>query len=860
MRIPLLVFFLLTLGMASLSAQSFTVFGRVTDTQGRPMPGTTVVPQGISRSAAITDMDGEYTLHLRTETPVEVAFTFVGYTPLARTVSPSTKGTRLDVMLTPGVALGHASVEADGSRREPLQRIEARIASRVPSVRGTVEDLLMQAPVNFTSELSSAYNVRGGSFDENLVYVNGIEVYRPFLVRAGQQEGLSFPNPDMIQSIRFSAGGFEAKYGDRMSSVLDIQYRRPQEFAARTTASLLGASVQVEDASADNRWTYNLGVRYRNNGYILGALDEQGEYKPEYTDAQAYVTFDPDGFGPWELQALVTAAKNKYQFLPKTRETNVGTINEALRLTVYFDGQEVTQYATGFAALAADRVAPTSRVRLIASAFRTNESETFDILGSYFLNDIERDPGSDAFGDAMGMRGVGSFLNHARNNLEATVLTAAVRGSAIHGAGESHLEWGATSRYEQIDDALSEWELIDSAGFVVPHPADNIGFTSWSDRPDQQIVLQDVIRTEESAHTFRNTAFAQNTWDGAFENGTSWTLNAGARIHHWSLTSALDSSTHGSQLIGGPRAHASLRPDWTLSADSAGNRTVRDVVFKLAGGWYYQPPFYREMRGIDGVLNPDVRAQRAIHAMLGADYRFDWWGRPFVMNAEVYYKDLDALIPYEVENVRLRYHARNRAKGYATGLDVMLNGEFIDGIQSWMRMSVLKTEEDLLDDDYYDYYNADGLLIIPGYTFDQVAADSTLNSPGYIPRPTDQRVSVSMLFQDEMPRSPEYKVLVSLYFGTGLPFGPPDFDRYKDILRLPPYRRVDIGFSRDLFTKEDRPKNAHRSGFIALEVFNILDIRNTINHVWIQDVTGRNYAIPNYLTGRRLNLKVALNF
>lgn len=846
---------LLSFFIAGVSAQSLTVSGIVSDPQGRPMPGTTVLPQGISRSATVTDMDGGYTLHLRAAVPHDIQFSFVGYNSVTLAATPTKEGTLLNAVLSPGVALGQAEVEADGTRTQPMQRIEARIASRVPSVRGTVEDLLIQAPVNFTSELSSAYNVRGGSFDENLVYVNGIEVYRPFLVRAGQQEGLSFPNPDMIQSIRFSAGGFEAKYGDRMSSVLDIQYRRPTGFAARTTGSLLGASVQVEDASADDRWTYNLGLRYRNNGYILGALDEQGEYKPEYIDAQAYITFDPDGFGPWEFQVLATAAKNKYRFIPKTRETNVGTINEALRLTVYFDGQEVTQYATAFAAIAADRVAPTSRVRFIASAFRTNESETFDILGSYFLNDLERDPGSDEFGEAMGMRGVGSFLNHARNNLQATVLTGAVRGSWTWDGSAGtvhHAEWGLTSRYEQIDDQLSEWELVDSAGFVVPHPADNIGYTSWSDRPDQQIILQDVIRTEESARTFRTTAFFQDSWSGDFEDGSSWELNAGARLHHWSLNSSVGP---GSQLIGGPRAHASWRPDWTLAVDSAGNRVVRDVVFNLAGGWYYQPPFYREMRGLDGILNPDVRAQRAVHAMLGLDYRFDWWGRPFVLATEAYYKDLDALIPYEVENVRLRYHARNRAKGYATGLDVMLNGEFIEGIQSWMRMSVLKTEEDLIDDDYYDYYNEGGQLIIPGYSFDQVPADSVLQSPGFIPRPTDQRVSISMLFQDEMPRNPEYKVLVSLYFGTGLPFGPPDFERYKDILRLPPYRRVDIGFSRDLFTETEG-----RSGFVSLEVFNILDIRNTINHVWIQDVTGRNYAIPNYLTGRRLNLKVAINF
>ena len=376
--------------------QTYRVYGRVTDARGNPLPGATVLPQN-SRSAAVTDSEGRYDLPLRENREVAIRFSFIGFDAVTKKVIPTVTGARLDVILRAGVALGQAEVEADGTRSSPVQKIDPRIASRVPSVRGTVEDLLIQAPVNFTSELSSAYNVRGGSFDENLVYVNGIEVYRPFLVRAGQQEGLSFPNPDMIQSIRFSAGGFESKYGDRMSSVLDINYRRPQGFAGRASVSLLGAQFQAEDVSDNGRWTYNMGLRYRNNGYVLGSLDESGEYRPVYTDLQAYVTYDPDGYGPWELQALATAAQNKYQFIPQTRETNVGTINEALRLTVYFDGQEVTQYRTGFAALAADRVTPTSRVRFIGSAFRTDEEETFDILGGYFLSQLERDPGSDAF-------------------------------------------------------------------------------------------------------------------------------------------------------------------------------------------------------------------------------------------------------------------------------------------------------------------------------------------------------------------------------------------------------------------------------------------------------------------------------
>ncbi len=837
--------------------QVYKVSGRVTDAMGMPLPGATVLPLG-SRSATVTDQNGRYELLLREDREVSIRFSFIGYDAVTRKVVPTVDGARLDVILRAGVALNQAEVEADGTRTLPVQKIDPRIAARVPSVRGTVEDLLIQAPVNFTSELSSAYNVRGGSFDENLVYVNGIEVYRPFLVRAGQQEGLSFPNPDMIQSIRFSAGGFESKYGDRMSSVLDINYRRPQGFAGRATASLLGGQFQAEDVSEDKRWTYNMGLRYRNNGYVLGSLDESGEYRPVYTDLQGYVTYDPDGYGPWELQALATVAQNKYQFIPQTRETNVGTINEALRLTVYFDGQEVTQYRTGFAALAADRVTPTSRVRFIASAFRTDEEETFDILGGYFLSQLERDPGSDAFGEALGLQGVGYFLNHARNNLKATVLSGSARGSFTWDKEAHFTEWGVQARHEIIDDVLSEWELVDSAGYILPHPPDYIDYPDDEDRPFQQILLQDVIRTENRTSSSRLMAYAQDTWKGNWTDGSEWEVHAGARLHHW---------TFNGQTVGGPRLHASWKPKWELGVDSLGNRILRDVVFNLAGGWYWQPAFYREMRDLSGQVNPDIRAQRALHLIAGANYRFNWQGRPFILNAEAYHKDMASLIPYEVENVRLRYYAQNNAIGRATGLDLMLNGEFIDGIQSWMRMSFLNAQEDLTNDGYYDYYNEAGELIVQGYSFDPVATDSTLVQPGFIPRPTDQRFSLSLLFQDEMPGAPEYKVLLSMFYGTGLPFGPPDFDRYKDTLRLPAYRRVDIGFSRDLFLGErgrikkngtDRAKPLE--GFVALEVFNLLGIRNTINHTWIQDVTGRRYAIPNYLTSRRINLKFAVRF
>ncbi|MFM1930835.1 MAG: hypothetical protein RL226_138 [Bacteroidota bacterium] len=655
----------------------------------------------------------------------------------------------------------------------------------------------------------------------------------------------------MVDNIVFSAGGFEAKYGDRMSSVLDIKYRKPTQFAGSVTMGLMGLSLQIEDVNKEKTFSHNSGIRYRNNSYILGSLDERGDYNPTYFDFQTYLTFNPDKHGPWEYHFLGNVSRNRYNFIPQTRETDVGTINEALRLTVFFDGQEDTGFDTYFGALSADYVSDVSKLSFIASAFQTYEFETFDILGQYSLDELERDLGSDEFGEVLQNRGVGGFLNHARNDLEATVLNFTHKGSMIIGNEKYFLDWGVTGQYEYIFDRLSEWSLLDSAGYNQPYPNDLIGYTTPGSVNDQEIQLSNVVRAQNEVGSVRGMGYVQNTWTQESENGHEWNFNLGVRGNFWSFNN---------QLVGGPRAHLSFKPQWYK--DGIDTLQRRDVVFNLAGGWYWQPAFYREMRGYDGTVNPDIRAQRAIHIVAGVDYLFSAFGRPFKLVGEIYYKDLASLIPYEVDNVRLRYTARNEAVGFATGADVMLNGEFIPGIQSWMRMSVLRTAENIDNDNYYAYINSEGKTIVPGFTLNDVAVDSMLVDPGFIPRPTDQRVSISMLFQDEMPKWPEYKVFVSIFFGTGLPFGPPNSPRYLDVLRTSSYRRVDIGFSRDLFlkNKDERRLKWINEGFVALEVFNILGINNTINYTWIEDVNGRQYGIPNFLTGRRINLKLAFKF
>ena len=830
----------LTIGVQSQAQSTFTVSGTVADTRGQVLPGAAVLVDEDIRLGVTTNANGRYEIEFPTKGPWTLKASFVGHASETAVITFKSEEMTKNFMLVPGTNLNEAEVIDQGPSDVTVQKIDPRLANKIPTPRGTIEDALLQAPVNFTSELSSAYNVRGGSFDENLVYVNDIEVYRPFLVRSGQQEGLSFANPDMVDRIEFSAGGFEAKYGDKLSSVLDITYRKPTGPCTRVTASALGAQVQHDNVSGPFR--VNLGLRYRNNSYVLSTLDERGEYAPRYVDAQTYVTWDPDGYGPWEVQALGLYGRNDYQFFPATRETNIGTINQAARLTVYYDGQEQSGYETGFGALALERSTETSRLRWINSIFQTAERESFDVLGQYFLSELERDPGGDTFNEGNTF-GVGGFLQHGRNTLFARVFSSAVKGNVL--IGDHQIHWGVKHRLETFDDVVSEWNVIDSAGFFTPHPQDNLGYQDPGGRPNQLIELPYVVEASNLVRANRSTAFVQDTWRWSLGVGTL-DLNVGVRAHRWSALPDRWSEQRNTHLVGGPRGHATLTP---------ANRPL--TSFRVSGGYYYQPPFYREMRGFDGAINEEVAPQRAVHAVAGIDHQFESKGRPFKLVGELYYKDLDNLIPYEIENVRQRYYATNNSWGYATGLDLMVNGEFIPGVQSWLRMSALQTEEDLIDDSFEEYYNADGLRVVPGYHTGPFAeiTDTVTVYPGMIPRPADQRFSFSMLFQDEMPRNPDFKVLLSLYFGTGLPYGPPSYNRYEDVLRTPAYRRVDVGFSRVLFS--DDPQ---RDGLISLEVFNMLGINNTINYNWIQDVNGRYYAVPNFLTGRRVNLKLTLKF
>lgn len=829
------------------------IFGALSDDAGNPIEFANIynAKNGIG---VLSDSLGQFSIRLPAGDTLDITISHASFETQS-----------FKVLLTPGEErqvdlemkireIADFVVEDFRVRTSPMQPIQIRSAKELPMVRPGIEALLTGAVgVVLRNELSSAYSVRGGSYEENLIYVNDIEVYRPFLVRVGQQEGLSFPNVDLIGSVNFSAGGFEARYGDKLSSVLDIKYKKPTEFKGSAAASLLGGSIHFEGTTESRRFTHITGIRFQSNQYLLGALDTQGDYRPWFADLQTYLTYDISD--RLQVGLLGSYGLNNFNFVPQNRETELGTLNETLRFTVFFEGEEQTRYETGFGALSFDyKASKNSLIKVVGALFRTVESEHFDVLGEYRLEEIERDFGSEEFSEAARPRGVGGFLRHARNDLEANVASLALKG--FHEIDNHYFQWGAKYKHEQIFDELDEWELVDSAGYSVPHPLDSVGYTVPALQPNQQIVLPYVLKTELSLRSNRIMGYLQDSWSTTLRNDAVFTANVGVRANYWD---------YNKQFVVSPRGNISYKPRWEKMINDS---TVlkRDILFKFATGIYHQPPFYRELRDFDGTLNPEIRAQQSIHFVLGTDLNFLFWERPFKFITEVYYKHLIDIIPFEVDNVRLRYYANNDATGYATGIDFKLNGEFIKGIESWASLSIMQTREDIGNDFFYERFNAQGEQIIPGFTADQNAVDSVRYEPGFIPRPTDQRLNFNLFFQDEMPNWPQFRVHLSLLYGTGLPFGPPTQERYRDTLRTTSYNRVDIGFSYDLLKRRNGKKRTtglfgqFDGAFISLEVFNLLGTNNVVSYLWIKDDQNRSYAIPNFLTGRRLNVKLVVRF
>ena len=770
--------------------QSFTLQGKVSDKDGNPieLASVMVISQG---KLAMTNLKGEFHMQLHSADSVKVRFSMIGYKSKERVLRrPQGKQTLL-IQLLDDNELQEVIVEGKTKQHGTTEELDVDKVKQGPSASGNaVEEMVQtQAGVSTHSELSSQYNVRGGTFDENSVYINNIEVYRPFLVRSGQQEGLSIINPDMVQSVGFSTGGFEAKYGDKMSSALDITYKRPKRTEASLTASLLGASAYLGIASKKFTWTN--GVRYKTNRYLLGSLQTKGEYKPSFLDYQTYLSWQPSK--RWQIDFIGNISDNHYNFQPEDRETNFGTLQNVKKFRVYFDGQEKDLFRTYFGSLSITRhLSPRTDVSLLASAFSTREQERYDIQGQYWLTQTETSENL----------GVGTYMQHSRDYLNANVKS--LKLMLQHRMGKHKIEGGVTYKVEQVKENSAEYEYRDSAGYNVPHTG-----------RDLRMIYS--LRAKNELNAKRTEAYLQDTWNFQTRDSvpTLFTFNYGVRFAHWSF--------NGESIVS-PRASLTITPGKN-----------RNLSFRIAGGLYYQAPFYKELRDtsmVNGItyatLNQSVRSQRSIHALASMSYRFEMMGRPFKFTAEAYYKALSQLVPYSVDNVKVTYYGDQHATGHATGLDLKLFGEFVPGTDSWLTLSVMNTR-------------------------------MRLNGKS-IPLPTDQRYALNLYFTDYFPGTTRWRMSLKLAYADGLPFATPHQELENNSFRAPAYKRADIGMSYRLIGSDNRRNSVFKNVWLGLDCLNLFGINNVNSYYWVTDISGQQYAVPNFLTGRQINGRVTVEF
>ncbi len=813
--------FLLFLSLYTLSfAQSASIKGVILNASNIPIPKVSIKAGDLG---TVTNENGFYSIDIPSNTNVILEFSHITYKKVIATFNLKNGVIEEFNPVLKETVEQIATVVISGSRRKDVEgvlTIEPETIRKIPGANAGVENILLSLPgVSNNNELSTQYSVRGGNYDENLVYINGIEVYRPFLVRSGQQEGLSFVNSDLVQNVDFSAGGFQAKYGDKLSSVLDITYKTPYKFGASADVSLLGATVAVEGISKDSKLTGIVGARYRNNSLFVNARQTETNLTPIFADVQGFFSYKfTDKF---QLSFLGNASLNLYDFQPITRQTNFGTLSEPIALVVFFDGKEETEYQTYFGAFQGTYFANDNlTLNVSASTYHTTEEEFFDILAQYNLGEVNTNIGDENLGDVEFSEGVGSQLTHGRNSLDALITTVQTKGDLKTDNG-GRFEWSLRYTHENIRDRLVEWEIIDSAGFSIRPPRS----LPRNEQPfipfEGDIVPFTSIRARNNTQINRFQTYAQ--WSKRSKIGAHkvW-YNAGARLHNWTVKG--DGTSTVNNTIFTPRAQFAIKPNWK-----------KDMLFRVSGGFYYQPPFYRELRDSTGTVVPNVKSQKSIHAVLGNDYSFKMWDRPFKLTTEAYYKGITDVNPYTLENVRIRYRARNNARAFAYGLDLRLNGEFVPGTESWFSFSYLKTEENI-------------------------------NNRGYIPRPTDQRLKFAALFQDYVPNIPSMKMYLNLVYNTGLPGGSPSFaDPFEFQSRLKDYTRTDIGFQfvlADAKKQFDRGWKKHfKELTMGLEIFNIFDVRNSITNTFVRDVsTQGQFAIPNFLTPRVFNVRTTMRF
>lgn len=797
-----------------LYAQKTEIHGTITDEKGAPMPYATV-KQNNTNHGTISNDNGDYRLLIpMVDQEVAIVFESLNHYPDTVYINPRGKSKiNIDKQMSvnPHV-IDPISISERHQKGKALKNIGVSSYDYLPTSSGNIEDLIMTQPgTRSSSELSSQYSVRGGNYDENLVYVNDIEIYRPLLIRSGQQEGLSFVNPDLVRALKFSGGGFEPRYGDKMSSVLDIKYKKPKKFAGGAGMSMLGGNAFVQSASRNNKFSQISGIRYKTSRYLLGSLDATGEYRPSFIDFQTYLNYNFSE--KTSISFLGNFSQNKYTFVPETQLTEFGTFQNALGLKVFYEGQELDYFNTTFGALTLNHE-PSKDINLkfITSAFNTNEHEGYDILGQYLINVLDQRFDSESFGDSAQNIGVGSFLNHARNDLSATVLSVQHIGSSKQ--GDNEIKWGINYQREIIVDDILEWELIDSAGYTLPYSDNSVDL--WTSTTSNNDIQSNRIK-----------AFIQQSFQ--FGDQVPQFLTLGARLTYWDLNG---------EYTFDPRLYYAIEPNWK-----------RDFLFNFAAGLYSQPPFYKELRRPDGSLNYSIKPQKSAHFVLGSDFNFFAFTRLFKFTTEIYYKYMWDLIPYKVDNVRINYSAENNAKGYATGIDFKVSGEFVPGADSWLSLSFMQTREDQQND-----FN--------------LTDNGEREEIGYYPRPTDQLMNFGLFFQDYLPMNPSYKVHLNFIYGSRLPIHVPHIERYDQVFRMPPYRRVDIGFSKVLKQYGQLTGNVFdnfESIWLTAEIFNLFGVNNTISYLWIKTVSSIEgvpgfFAVPNFLTGRRFNVKLTMKF
>ncbi len=811
--------FLFTLMTFVGHSQTAIIKGIILDTNNQPIANVSIKAGTIGTE---TNDNGFYILNIPSNKDVSIEFTHLSHKKIISTFNLK-NGETLEFNPVMSLSIEQiATVVITGKSQntvEGITTLNPETIRKIPGANAGVENLLMTLPgVSNNNELSTQYAVRGGNFDENLVYVNGIEIYRPFLVRSGQQEGLSFVNTDLVENVEFSAGGFQAKYGDKLSSVLDITYKTPYQSEINADLSLLGGSVSIEGVSKDSKLSGIVGIRYRNNSLLVNAKETQTNYDPTFSDVQTYLTYKFTN--KFHLSFLGNASLNKYNYQPQARQTNFGTLSDPMALIIYYEGEEKDQYQTLFGAFKGTYFANNNlTMHLIASTYHTTEEEHFDILAQYNLGEVNSNIGDENFGDVEFSEGIGSQLNHGRNDLDALITNIEHKGQ--YNINHNQIEWSVKYTHEDIRDRLVEWEVIDSAGFSIrppkTTPINEQPYVSYSGpiEPFQN------VRATNKAQINRIQAYTQ--WSKRSTIGTSdvW-YNAGVRVHNWMVTG--DNISSSNQTVFSPRAQFAIKPSWK-----------KDMLFRIATGIYYQPPFYKELRDSTATVQPNVKAQKSFHVVLGNDYSFKMWDRPFKLTTEAYYKNLTNVNPYTLENVRIRYRADNNAKAYAYGLDMRLNGEFVPGTESWFSFGYLKTEENI-------------------------------DNKGYIARPTDQRLKFAALFQDYVPNIPSMKMYLNLVYNTGLPGGSPSYaDPYEYQNRLPAYKRADLGLQFVLVDENKQFKSGWKKPFKELsfgfEIFNMFDVQNSITNTWVRDVyTKRQYSIPNYLTPRVFNVRTTMKF